>query len=319
MVSTKHFSVSNLTVGVSGGNAAAGGYVVNFDSSFTSGPSGKGLSISTGGTPASIVLDFNQPLVEASGSVDLNLNGFVYVIGTMSFQAGTSATVNLTDGTTSGGVVADNGGTASVSVLEIAASDVTVFAGINGPTSTSPGIIPSNAVGVEINHASFALALMATSAGLKYYGLQAAAGSVANLITSAPSYNSSGNYTLSGLTIGATYQWTQGAPSSGHTSSNDTSIGVDSTTTLTAGGTFVATQTSVTLTGTASSAVTAAVTPYNGVVALGLPTGVTITAGTVSVTINGSSSGNYVVDFDSSFTTTPAASPNPRVGGVNGG
>lgn len=294
------FNVSNLSVGVNGGNAAANGYAVNFDSSFTSGPGGHGMSVSTGGTPSSVALDFNQPLAEASGTVDINLGSYVYVMGNMSFQAGTTTTVNLTDGTTS----TDNGGTVSVSVLEIAANNVTVFAGINGPTSGAPGTIPSNAIGVEINNASFALALMITSGGTKYYGLQASAGG--SLVPQGATYNSSGSYTLTGLTSGVTYQWTQGA--------NDTSITENSSTLSTSGATFTAPSGgSITLTGTANAAVTASVAPF-GITALGLPSGVTITAGTVSVTINagvtsGGSTTTDVVDFDTSFTTTPPTGP----------
>lgn len=289
------FNVSNLSVGVNGGNAAASGYVVNFDSSFTSGPGGHGMSVSTGGTPSSVTLDYNQPLAEASGTVDLNLSGFVYVMGNFSFQAGTTTTVNLTDGTTSGGTV-------SVSVLEVAANNVTVFAGINGPTSSAPGVIPSNAIGVELNNASFALALMITSSGTKYYGLQASAGG--SLVPNGATYNSSGNYTLSGLTSGVTYQWTSGA--------NDTSVTAGSTLN-TSGATFAASSSSVTLTGTANASVTASVAPF-GITALGLPTGVTITAGTISVAINAgvTSTGTAttdVVDFDTSFTTTPPSGP----------
>ena len=315
------FNVSNLSVNVNAGNTAANGYVVDFDTTSSSGfTPGTGLTVQTGGTPTSIALDFNQPLVEASGTVDLNLSGYVYVIGNMFFQAGSSATVNLTDGTISGGVVSDNGGTASVSVLEVAATNVTVFAGINGPTSSAPGTIPGNAVGLELNNASFALALMITSTGTKYYGLQAGAGGT--LVPVKTDYNSSGSYTLTGLTPGVTYQWTQGSPVSPSTTSNDTSVTVGSAAALTTSGvTFVAPSSgSVTLTGTASALITASVAPF-GMTALGLPTGITITAGAVSVSINkgvtsGGTATTYVVDFDSSFTTAAASSPNPRVGGL---
>lgn len=291
-------TVSNISIAVNGSNTSANGYVVNFDSSFTSGPGGKGLSLATGGTPSSIVLDFNQPLVQAGATVDLSLNGFVYVMGSMSFQTVSAVPVNLTDGTstTTNGVttVSDNG-TATVSLLEVAASNVTVFAGINGPTSGNPGVIPANAIGVELNNASFALALMVTGDGTKYYGLQAGAGG--SLVPQGVSYTA-GSYTLSGLTPGVTYQWTQGA--------NDTSITIGSTTDTATGSTFVAPASgSVTLTGTGTSTVTASVAPF-GVTTVGLPNGITITAGTISVSINagvtsGGTATTEVVDFDSSF------------------
>ena len=79
--------------------------------------------------------------------------------------------------------------------------------------------------------------------GLSYSGTATPTGS--NLIIGSPSY-SGGNYTLTGLTIGATYYWTQGA--------NDLTVPG-----LFYSGLFIATGTSITLTGIGSQPVTAAV------------------------------------------------------------
>jgi len=152
------FNVSNLSVAVNGGNAATNGYVVNFDSSFTNGPGGHGMSVATGGTPSSVALDYNQPLVQASGTVDINLGGYVYVMGNVSFQAGTTTTVNLTDGTT-------DSGTVSVSVLEVAANNVTVLRASTGQPPARRGRFPAMRLAWRLTIASFALALMITSTG----------------------------------------------------------------------------------------------------------------------------------------------------------
>jgi hypothetical protein len=74
-----------------------------------------------------------------------------------------------------------------------------------------------------------------------------------NLISSGTNYSSGGSYTLNGLIVGGVYYWGQGA--------NDTNVSGTGFTTLTSSGNFVAGATSVTLTGTASQSVTAAVLP----------------------------------------------------------
>ena len=305
-------SVSNVSVQINGGNAAANGNVVDFNTTTSSGfTPGSGYSVSLSST-TSTSLDFSQPLVQASGTIDLSFGGFVYVMGSVFFQEGTQSTVNTTNGTVSNGSVVDNG-TATVSMLEVIASGVTVFAGVNGPTASNPGVIPSNAVGVEIQNASFTLILMdsTTSGGPNYYYIQAGAGSVQNLIPgsnqtpqSLPVYNSTtGDYTLTGLTVGNYYQWTPYQPATATNPSNDVSL-INGTTTITSPGVFQATSTSVTLTGQKGTSVTAAVTLYEGVRGLGLPKGFSIGLGDISVLINGGTNGD-AVDFASSFTTTP--------------
>jgi len=154
-------SATNLEVDVSG--STDGSNVVNFDSSFTP---GTGLTIQTG-AGSSQALDFTQKLVQASGSLELNFDGFVYISGSMSIQSGTTTTVTLSDSTTQ-----------QVSVLEIGASGVTIFAGVNGP-DTNPG-----AVGVEVTGAGFGLALFkptATANTTTYYGFSASATSISGV------------------------------------------------------------------------------------------------------------------------------------------
>jgi hypothetical protein len=318
--------VSNMSVQVNGSNSAANGNVVNFSATNSTGfsSSGSGYSLMVGTTP--IVLDYTTPLLQVSGTVNLSLAGYIYILGNFSFQVGTTATVNLTDGatTTNNGVtsVVDDGGTAQVSVLEVVATDVTIFVGINGPTGDAQ-TIPSGAVGVELNNANFTLVLMNAGGGVQYYGLQAGAGYTANLISSSAAFNSAAtpsySVTLTDFVQNQTYQFSLG---------NSTSLTVSNgsnTTTLTQNGTFVATSTTETLTftgaggtsGVGGQALTASVSPYYGLQAIGLPSDISFGIGTIAVSINGGvNNGNYVVDFDSSFTTTAASGNNPRVGGL---
>jgi hypothetical protein len=159
------FTVSgtNLLVEINGSND--GSNVVNFDTSFVA---GTGLTVATGGTP--INLDYTQKFLEVAGTITLDFDGFIYVTGSMAIES-TAATVNLTDGTTTTTGV-------SVSMLTIGATGVTIFAGMNGPLKNSDGTTNTAAVGVELDNASFALALMSTSSGKSYYGLEATAASL---------------------------------------------------------------------------------------------------------------------------------------------
>ncbi len=330
--------VSNMSVQVNGSNSAANGNVVNFsgtesagfgpNDNGTVGVSDSGYTVMVGTTP--LYLDYATPFLQVSGTVNLSLDGYVYILGNFSFQVGTTATVNLTDGatTTTSGVtsVVDDGGTAQVSVLEVVATDVTIFVGINGPTGDAQ-TIPSGAVGVELNNANFTLVLMNAGGGVQYYGIQAGAGYTANLIPSSAAFSSAAtpsySVTLTDFVQNQTYQFSLG---------NSTSLTVSNgsnSTTLTQNGTFVATSTTETLTftgaggtsGVGGKALTASVSPYYGLEPIGLPSEISFGIGTIAVSINGGiNNGNYVVDFDSSFTTTAATTSGttttPRVGGL---
>lgn len=73
-----------------------------------------------------------------------------------------------------------------------------------------------------------------------------------NLVPGGASYDGSGNYTLTGLTVGQIYRWTDGG-------SNDTSIVMGATTYTTDGSVFTSTATSAVMHGTIGATVTATV------------------------------------------------------------
>lgn len=116
---------------------------------------------------AAIPLNFTEPLVQASGTILLNLDGFIYVSGSLAFQDGPSAdngqTITPTSGTSTATVA---------SVLELGGNDLTIFAGEDGPSGTS------GATGVELSGASFGLALVTDSNGNLYYGFTESGGTL---------------------------------------------------------------------------------------------------------------------------------------------
>src|SRR6185312_3381920 len=152
-----HLTSTDLQFDING--STDGNNVVNFDSSFTP---GTGLSVSTGS--GTVNLDYTQQFLQASGTIDLNFDGFVYIHGSMAISTQNNTSVTLTDGT--------NTTTKTVSELTIGADNVTIFAGMNGPSTNS------GAVGVELDNAGFALALFAGTDGTVYYGLQTTAGTL---------------------------------------------------------------------------------------------------------------------------------------------
>jgi hypothetical protein len=161
-------SATNLQVDVNGSND--GNNVVNFDSSFTSATSsnGHGLDVSTG--TGSINLDYQQQIIAASGTIELDFNGFVYIHGSLAITSVASTTVYLNDGTTTSATPT------TVSELLIGADNVTVFVGLNGPATSS------SAVGVELDGAGLALAIFKPVTGTDtYYGLQATATSLSGV------------------------------------------------------------------------------------------------------------------------------------------
>ncbi len=151
------FTMSATDLGVEINSSNAGSSVVNFDQSFVK---GTGLAIAVGST--TINLDYQQQFFEAKGTIDLEFNGFVDIQGSMAIEYVGSQSVTVTGSTTP----------VTVSTLTIGASGVTIFAGVNGPASKS------GAVGVELDNASFGLALMSAANGTIYYGLQTTVGSL---------------------------------------------------------------------------------------------------------------------------------------------
>ena len=131
------------------------GAAVDWKTSF----GGTGLSVDTGGGNSTLI-DLTGPIFQASGSVTIAIGGFVYLSGNVAFTKGTQKTVTLA-----------GGGTDTVSVLTIGASDVTAFVGVNGPPATS-----SSAIGLSLTGVNFALALMkptAPASTRSYYALRA--------------------------------------------------------------------------------------------------------------------------------------------------
>src|SRR5581483_11505299 len=111
-----HLTSTDLQFDVNG--STDGNNVVNFDSSFTP---GTGLAVSTGS--GTVDLDYTSQFLQASGTIDLSFDGFVYIHGSMAIQSQNTTSVTLTDGSTTT--------TKSVTELTIGASDVTIFAGMN--------------------------------------------------------------------------------------------------------------------------------------------------------------------------------------------
>ena len=137
---------------------------------------GNSLSIPTGPTTAPINIGFSSSLLEASGTLTLGISQFAYISGDFAFLEGPTQTVTLQNATTE-----------TVSTLEIGVSNVYAFAGVNGPywvmsgNGSIRGPTSSDAMGVALSQASFALALMKpTAAGstVSYLALKAT-GSVA--------------------------------------------------------------------------------------------------------------------------------------------
>ena len=119
---------------------------------------GNSLPIATGPGSSPVDIDFSANVLQASGSVTLIVSQFAYVSGSFSFEKGATQTVTLQDGTTE-----------AVSGLEVGASNVYAFAGVNGPywvmnpNGTIRGPTSSEnvgAMGVAISQGSLGLALM---------------------------------------------------------------------------------------------------------------------------------------------------------------
>ncbi|KPK77291.1 MAG: hypothetical protein AMJ79_03720, partial [Phycisphaerae bacterium SM23_30] len=102
---------------------------------------GEPLTVNVGGDNY-IELDFEKELLTIEGTVELGIFEFFHTSGNFAFEK-TEATVVLSDGSE-----------AEVVLLTVGASNVSAFAGVNGPAD-SPG-----AMGLVLSDAEFALALM---------------------------------------------------------------------------------------------------------------------------------------------------------------
>src|SRR5205814_112388 len=100
---------------------------------------------------ATVLLNASGPLLQAGGTLNLNLGGFVTVTGNAAVRSGS---------TLSG--VSLSPGTLAPTMLTIGGSSLNVFAGVNG-------------AGVQLTGVSFGLALVQDTLANSYWGLQATA------------------------------------------------------------------------------------------------------------------------------------------------
>ncbi|MCK9365464.1 MAG: hypothetical protein M0P74_17920, partial [Syntrophales bacterium] len=143
------------TFGLQVNQAAADGSLINFATQ------NEDISI---GPDKSVTLDMDSAdgeLIQASGSIEIELAGFFKVAGDFAFVS-SSTTVRLSDGSS-----------VDVDLLTIGANSVDAFTGVNGGTA--------DAIGFDLTDADFALALMTDSQNpaRKWMALKSEVGSVA--------------------------------------------------------------------------------------------------------------------------------------------
>ena len=156
------FTLTSTDLAVDINGTSSGSNVVNFDTSFVA---GTGLAVSTGS--GSVNLDYTQQFLSASGTLELDFKGFIYIHGSMAITSVPTATVYVNNGTSTSTIAT------TAAELLIGANDVTIFAGMNGPASNA------SAVGLQLTGASLALALFKPTTGSDtYYGLKATATSL---------------------------------------------------------------------------------------------------------------------------------------------
>ncbi|MBT8143978.1 MAG: hypothetical protein KJO55_04710, partial [Gammaproteobacteria bacterium] len=184
----------NLSVNSASDSAAAEGAVVpviDYAASAATNPgpygSSTGLKVATGtGDSDFLIVDFDEDLLEASGSVTLTIDEFVHVSGEFAFKKTTEQVV--TD---------ENGDTIEVNALTIGANNVNAFVGVGGPyfvDSNGDGKIDETderqtdgAMGLVLDDLEFALALFkptvdagspnsAAEKARSYYALKASGG-----------------------------------------------------------------------------------------------------------------------------------------------
>jgi len=136
-------TVDDFYVGINTGGGSFGGIpntsFINFKS--------LSLDVNTG-DGNSLTLDFDSDILQAYGTITLEIYDFFFVTGSFAFTK-KSMTVTLNDGTpTSPASKVD------VEVLTLGAADVSAFAGVNGPGDNE------GAMGFLLEDIDFALALM---------------------------------------------------------------------------------------------------------------------------------------------------------------
>ncbi|MDX6411751.1 MAG: hypothetical protein QOE91_1267, partial [Gaiellaceae bacterium] len=127
--------------------------------------------VATGPT-STLTLDFDRALFRASGSVAIEVGGFVYLNGTVAFEKGLplDAQPLSTNGTSIG--------TANLTALTIGASNVNAFVGNGFVDANHDGVLDANsaAIGLSLTGVSFAIALIkptAVGSTRSYFALQA--------------------------------------------------------------------------------------------------------------------------------------------------
>ena len=101
------------------------------------------LLVPTGGAFTSLDFDGTDgELIKMEGHVSFNIMDYVFMDGTFGFESSTE-TVHLKDGSQ-----------VETNLFAVSAVDINIFAGTNGPADNN------DAVGLTLNHANVALALM---------------------------------------------------------------------------------------------------------------------------------------------------------------
>ncbi|MDA1016718.1 MAG: hypothetical protein O3A00_19955, partial [Planctomycetota bacterium] len=162
LVGISGFTLGAKSILVQMNTAATDGSVVDFTQSDLDGNADGKLTIDAGDQMLDI--DFSSKMLQVKADVELAIDEYVFVSGTVAFKKGSTATATLSDGITK-----------EVSVMTVAASDVDIFVGVNGPADED------GAMGLSIENVEFGMALLKpTAAGdmSSYYGLQATADSV---------------------------------------------------------------------------------------------------------------------------------------------
>jgi hypothetical protein len=163
-------ALSNAGVTINGGSQGNVPLTtaVDFRKTYESAPGANDgvLRIDTGASddndqPIVLTLDYSSPTTEATGTVTIGVAGFVQVQGTLAFRKGGNMDVTLSDGTQR-----------TVSVLTVGGSNVSVFAGVNGPASNP------DAAGLSLSGGEFALAILKAPDGTTFRAIKATAANV---------------------------------------------------------------------------------------------------------------------------------------------
>ena len=154
MVGIPGLTLSVTTFGIELNLSAADSTVIDF--------SADPLAVSVGpeDTVTFEMAGADGELIQASGTVEIELADFFLVSGNFAFVS-SSSSVRLSDGSS-----------VDVDLITIGASEVTAFAGLNGGTES--------ALGFDLTNAAFALALMtdASNPARKWMALKSEVGSL---------------------------------------------------------------------------------------------------------------------------------------------